>query len=153
MVWLDFIIAAVMAGLLAAIVVSVAARRSTAVWPGFWFYFVILTLGIWAVRLWLAPALWPGYGWHFVAMAAAGIVIALAMLAAIAPETVDSARSYYAPAADPLVPEADRVISAESTRAVRAVAYDSYGLMFWLLVIALIGAITAGLAFAPTATP
>lgn len=153
MVWLDFIIAAILAGILASIVVSVAARRRDVVWPGFWFYFVILTLGIWAVRLWLEPTLWPGYGWQWLAMAAIGVIIALAMLVAVVPKRPGRGAVTSAPVADPLVPEADRVMDAESASTTSEVVQYSYGLMFWLLVIALIGAVAAGLTFAPSATP
>lgn len=145
MIWLDVLVGLILAFIFASVIVSIAARGHDTVWPGRTFYFVILFLAIWAARTWLEPVAWPGWGWHLLAMAAIGMVLMLAMLATLTPQRPGYGGSRPRPDPDAAVSNADMVMAAEAARANPEVAQYSYGLMFWLLVIALVGSIVAGM--------
>lgn len=145
MIWLDVLASLIIAGIFTAVIISISGRRRDDAWPGGPFYFTILFLGIWAVRVWLNPVVWTSWGWHLLMLAAIGLLLTLALLATTAPRRAGFGGFVPRPDPDAGTSREDLVMGAEAARVDVEVAQYSYGLMFWLLVIALIGAIIAGM--------
>lgn len=78
-------------------------------------------------------------------LAAIGLILTLALLATTAPRRAGFGGFVPRPDPDAGTSREDLVMGAEAARVDVEVAQYSYGLMFWLLVIALVGAIIAGM--------
>jgi hypothetical protein len=91
------------------------------------FFFLILFLASWAGGLWLTPVGPPLWGAYWVPILLFGVFVALLLSAASEPP-----RRY------------NRRRTPEAPEAEAAVAAATFGLMFWILMVALLAAVIAG---------
>jgi hypothetical protein len=135
---LDLLVVLVIALVITAILSAVAgwrhpAYRDMGTLPGAVFLFLILVFFIWAGGIWLVPfgpTLW-GVSW--LPFLIVGLIVAL-LIAALSP-----------PAPPPRTP-AEAVEEAEREREQEAVAATAFGVVFWVLLIGLIGAVVVNYA-------
>lgn len=130
MQWTGLFFALLVAIVVTAIVIGVAGwRRPGAhtdegiLWSAV-FVFLILFFGVWAASLWMAP--WGALAWDtaWIGLLAVAFILALIMLAA--------------------APRRPPALRADANQAAEAAAVG-FGLVFWILLLVLIGAVIAGM--------
>jgi hypothetical protein len=131
----EFLIALIVAAILAVLLTAAVGRRGPGPLAGFLFFFVLLFVATWAGGLWITPygpLMWGTVPW--LSYVVVGVIIALLLAALIPPVSEPVSAAPPAPGEE---------IEATTTEKAAAGVGVALGIFFWLFLLAMIIAIAA----------
>jgi membrane protease YdiL (CAAX protease family) len=128
---LDLLFAFVLALGVALLLVGPARRRAAGPWSGFWFFFLISFMLVWAAGAWVAGPLGVAWGGTFLVFLLVAVVVSLFFVSVMPP--VQEAVPAEPPAEPPTAEEATAV----------AMGIFFWILLFILLILAIFGTLQA----------
>jgi hypothetical protein len=123
----DIVVAVVVALIFSIGLVVLAGRRGPGPWAGFFYFFVLLFLAIWAAGVWVTPGEATGWTVSWIVFIVAGLVFAL-LLAVVVP---------------PIRPKSVRPEESQREEAAEESAEIAIDFLFWVLVFVLLATIVS----------